>query len=639
MRSRFFKAFVFLILASNAHAVDPEAAGKDIADEALSAYGSSSGMNERMVRPLTSNLTPMKTLDNKRSFTSQLTCPSSHSFVSVSAYADSSTADVTVTVAQDTDMDGLQDYAYAAPSPISGVCADGVISCSPGTFLNCVYYKWGGNGSTVSLEKISNIKSLSACYCINASCGGLSLSNIPHLLKDLAGGVVGVLQNISPRYSVSNVQTEGNTITYYGQDTENCKGLLKTGNTGLAGYYRNPSALDAAVESNIASESSDVDSAYYQMTTSSASTSVVKEFSNCAVTAVVTATPQTVTTSGGGSGAACADYFMFARVDKAADGYLFRYIDSGSGGIANEPHKNCAHTGGGSLEGWHKIVLADPGAPSNTLVDFQFCVTPSGSACSFTPACINYLGISNTVALCAASGAQNFSFDYTYTFNVYQDQLKENISDTCKSYKDNPDCSLQEEIIDGVVTVTKGMVTGAVPAPSCHTVTGSAGNTVCRDWWEREMTYYCKTGDKYDVEDLVEKKSVVWETADLSGSTLSYTDNRQQKDGTFSKVSNSIELSGRWPSGECIKACKVRKPVETTRVGTQGPSTGYLSSNGFFEISYMQCPENFITCADFLSPGEEIMDDCSCVDGLNEAYSAMKALEAASKDIICGKIR
>ena len=64
------------------------------------------------------------------------------------------TGDITTfIVSQDTNFDGNLDYTYEVPFPVSGLCANGVITCNPGTWTNCRTYQWTSDTSgRVSLQ-------------------------------------------------------------------------------------------------------------------------------------------------------------------------------------------------------------------------------------------------------------------------------------------------------------------------------------------------------------------------------------------------------------------------------------------------------------------------------------------------------
>src|SRR3546814_1861146 len=47
-----------------------------------------------------------------------------------------------VSIARDTDLDGTVDATSNLPVPVSGICANGVVSCQPGSWNGCSFYRW-----------------------------------------------------------------------------------------------------------------------------------------------------------------------------------------------------------------------------------------------------------------------------------------------------------------------------------------------------------------------------------------------------------------------------------------------------------------------------------------------------------------
>ena len=123
-------------------------AGQEAGDNIRLQIDSADEINERLAQPLTSESTPMQTFgpeEEQQSFNAQLTAPSSDVFIELFAQPGVSGDLTGVSVKQDTDFDGNTDYAYNVPVIISGVCANGIISCDVGTWDNCTYYTWTAN--------------------------------------------------------------------------------------------------------------------------------------------------------------------------------------------------------------------------------------------------------------------------------------------------------------------------------------------------------------------------------------------------------------------------------------------------------------------------------------------------------------
>ena len=89
----------------------------------------------------------MTTVDGTVSFSGQLQCPNSQRFMEVLIQPGATGDIATFIVSQDTTFSGNLNYTYEVPFPVSGLCANGVIACTPGTWTNCQTYQWTSNGS------------------------------------------------------------------------------------------------------------------------------------------------------------------------------------------------------------------------------------------------------------------------------------------------------------------------------------------------------------------------------------------------------------------------------------------------------------------------------------------------------------
>jgi len=181
-------------------------------------FGSPEGLKNNAAVPLMSE-TPLTTLDEKKSFSSQISSPSSQEFLTVFIKPGLSGDLETVLITQDTDLDGKADYSYSLPMAPSGVCANGVIVCEAGSWKNCKYFRWEAPGGRVKLAPTPTVE-LGGCYCINNSCiSNLALRNLTQILRDLGGGTVGAVVASDAKYAITDAKVENTTITYFGQDT------------------------------------------------------------------------------------------------------------------------------------------------------------------------------------------------------------------------------------------------------------------------------------------------------------------------------------------------------------------------------------------------------------------------------------
>ncbi len=206
----------------------------------LNIYGSKSGITNNVSNPLTSSNTPMTTVDGAVSFSGQLQCPNSQRFMEVLIQPGATGDITTLIVSQDTNFDGNLDYTYEAPFPVSGICANGVVACNPGTWTNCQTYQWVSDTSgRISLQVVP-LTALGGCFCVNNSCGtNLVFANTPTIMNVIGGGVAGAIQKNDSRYAISKVVIDGMDATYYGQNSGGC-----TASSSLPAnaeqYYYNP---------------------------------------------------------------------------------------------------------------------------------------------------------------------------------------------------------------------------------------------------------------------------------------------------------------------------------------------------------------------------------------------------------------
>ncbi len=220
--------------------------GMQSAKEMASELNTKDKINERISKPMTSDDTPMISYGaNGVAFEAQLTTSSSKSFLDVFAAPGAAGGITTLIVNQDLDLDGTPDFTYSAPMNVSGVCGNGIISCSPGTWENCLYYTWeAGTDSKITLTQVPDIKSLGGCYCINNSCGSnLVWNNMAQVLGSLGGGIVAAIQKNDPRLTITNVQSSNTQITYYGQRSDAVGDIVQSGSGVNSSGVSNPNAF------------------------------------------------------------------------------------------------------------------------------------------------------------------------------------------------------------------------------------------------------------------------------------------------------------------------------------------------------------------------------------------------------------
>ncbi len=635
---------------------DGQNAGSAAGSAILNRYGSSSGLNQNMTVPLMSSGTPMTTVDGTQSFTGQMLCPSSVRFVSVLAQPGDGGDLTYVLVSQDTNYDGTLDYNYVVPVRVSGVCANGIISCIAGTWSNCTYFKWVADShGRVSLQS-SGMPSLGGCYCINNSCGNrLAWSSLDIILHDLGGGVVGAIHAVDPKFAITNVSTEDAAITYYGQDSRQCSQIAgSSGSSSPEQYFaggQGGAALATATDTEVASQVTDPDS-YYSLI-SETSDDLKGEYTTCSIKRNVAVnestscpagdfdratskciiapndyTPRLLQTHMGGGGGGC---------------YFTRSIEPCGGNSIYIPPRICGDPHGGVAKrvriiytcgGLQRIIYTDP---------FEW-ITITVPAC---PSCdaqwvqgYYYTSNSNTIDCSHYSGFQPDAGGSACSMDAVEEvALGESISNGCQALESDSKCRLKEEKVDGVYVIRNYAPTHLAPFSSCKTFTGQRGShQVCKDWWQKDRTYMCQRDATYDFSDLKTRMNRITTTARITESgggdtaTFFYTDARKNTNGSWITESVSTDVFNVMSSeSTCDMACKTRKQTEDTEAGLTGNTTQYRTSATSYTFYYRLCTNG--TCP--LQVGEEVVKRCQCINEFAEATTILMSLNEASKDIIC----
>jgi hypothetical protein len=636
-----------LLLVSTAYPLSQEQqaakdSGMSLGADMQSKIGSETGMNNWLFNPMTGG-SQMSTFDSSEQFSANLTCPSSDKYIELMVQP-GPTGDITyMIVYQDSNMDGNWDYSYPVFNNVSGVCANGFISCDLGTWNNCSYYKWSADNMGRITTVDGSLANLQSCYCINSSCGSsLVWTNLNEVLEDLGGGVVGALHLANPQTAVSQTNMThtvyGTSIAYYGQKAGSC--INQPAGTGSASpqvYYNNPYGISNAVQGVVSTESGNPDSMYNLIYNASTTQGNLQA---CTIAIGGQVIRDNTSVDGNGSGHICNDHHLYFanEVLTEADGnkhVLLLMLDTNPDGVH---HSNC---GDGLYpnyySGWH--IIADVDIPDTLRVDrVYFCVNASGGGCSGVQnICTQFPGQSGYLIECGSSGAQTVSFIYTYSIQGINEYYTEGTQDNCYSLANNPDCRLQREEVDGVVTVNNFSPTGLQPLPSCKTFSASTGPIeVCHDWWLKERTYMCdSTTPQYDFSNAQARMNRVVSSVTDYGSYMTYQDQRLVNGGWTSESHSAALYSPRETYSSCQMACKVRRSVQNTQVSQTGTAADYQYNNNTSEFYYRECRPSGSWYYCPLKSGESIVTGCSCLNEFNQAAVGMQMIRLAGQDLIC----
>jgi hypothetical protein len=249
-------------------------AGKDIGFNAAGKYGSESGVSSYLAAPFIEGIR-MTTLDESRS---GYECPATRKhfktyekcaenceeecvqgFSVTDVFTDNSMPFLEVTIAPsqggdihpvfvrvDTDFDGAYDSNTQIPVVVSGVCADGIISCDSGTWNNCSHYAWTANENLQVFTTTVSPGDIGGCFCINASCGtNLVWKNMDTILNVIGDGIAEAIHRVKPQCVIkrTSVDAENMRIIYHG--------ILSSSTNVETGNNIDSSPLDYAFRSGI----------------------------------------------------------------------------------------------------------------------------------------------------------------------------------------------------------------------------------------------------------------------------------------------------------------------------------------------------------------------------------------------------
>jgi len=660
MNKIIFAALLFVFNASFCIAGDPYQAADSAAQQTQGHFGTSGAIQQNAVNPLIGG-GPLSTVDGTKQSTVQISCPASDKFLTV-LIAPAATNDLSmVNIYQDADLDGNVEYSYTLPFPVSGVCANGVISCDPGTWANCNYYQWvSDTNGHVSVANTGGITSLGGCYCINNSCGNnLVWINLNNILKDIGGGIAGAVQTQKPQYTISSVNIAGMTISYTGQDERQCTSgpAYQSGTTTpqtfagtqaskvqLKQYINYAGDMQNAASQEVIKQSSDPNSYYSLLTQTANNQNDLMQTNSCTIKRDVTLQESTTCPPNGSAYSASTDNCVFY-----ASNYTPQLFANG-GGNGCYFHVGLSPSGGGNLyignylcgDPWVGIVknvriiytcgVAHYILYSKEYQTVGFPVCPSNDMTFIE-------GYYYTAAACSIDCSYYpGSYPFDCTMCAYdptkQDVLSDTVDDQCIGLESNSSCSLQSETVDGVKTFTNYQPTGLIPLPQCKTFTGVQNHQICHDWWKKDRIYQCKKAQSFDFSDLKRRTDVVAGSVTGGLSTgMTYSDAPRDANGNIISTSGSADLSQASKIGSyaCEQACKTRRPKQNTQASLSGTDNMYQNNTLTYEFLYYQCNNGVCPAG----AGETILKNCQCIDDFAESVSIMSALAAAGKDITC----
>lgn len=602
---------------------------------------------------------PVATVDNSKNFTPTLACQKTANLLEV-LIQPNATGDIgMVRISRDTNLDGSFDSVTTLPMPVSGICANGVISCAPGTWNQCHYFRWDLD-STKNLKLTEvDMPQLSACYCVNDSCGSnLVFGNLAAVLKDLGGGMVGALTTADPRIGVAEARINGPVIDYVGAQTTACTGSPAIGQTT---YRANPAAIQGD-----AFALSSTNPVFQALAASSAGAGKAQQIRACTVTREVTLkqfTPEDIIarTSGGYATIVTPPGSFSWGGDPFSIGPLPGDPYTGIDFLMGSPGHNNLYGGRCTLFDYRMtlhveepdrlkvatlpLFYADDWAQvriDGTLVGYgpygwtDMSYPPGSCEQNRTTYYWPNLDLKpwltkgdHEIWLRVAVGGNGESFAQIHAEVDTSCTTTEQLVDLCAGYAADPKCHLADEQVDGVQTFRSGVATGLKPLPQ----TRLFGNATCtlslsRPFFERDRTYACATDTAALPEPDLSRGAYI---IDHSTETL-LADRQKAADGSVTTSTRAFALPSQAPVAACEAICKTRAPKANTAAAPAGVVASQQNSPTGFDTFYHVCDAANVCPA---GPGEEVVSACGCLDDFPEAVVMMQTVRMSGADMTC----
>ena len=614
---------------------------------ALGKYGSTSGLKDNAINPLVSSESMLNTVDGSTAFDAQLSFPNSNKFLEVFIQPGSTGDLSTVIIGQDLDFDGSTDYSYQLPVRVSGICANGVISCSPGTWENCTYYIWKADSTgKITLDDVYPDK-LGGCYCINTGCGNnLVWNNTEVILDDLGGGAVGAVQKANSGFTISDVRVQDTAISYYGQDTSRTTttpGINTTGEPPEAAFLRTPMAMPTSVQNLAQTQAGDPDSLYRLVS----GIDTQKQQNRCSVIRNISMYRPNINdiiVPLGGTGTVyyCGANCINVVLGQVGDNYWrgsCRIFEKYFNVLVKQPDLiQSATIVRAKWDDYMQVWIDDYkvwSGPNNNFppetagrceLSTSWDRNPHANVTSYFKRAGE---IKTKIRVSVTGRGEGYAF---VQLKIKPDRcvVESSISDGCAALDSRSDCELQSERVDDVTTWRSGNPTGLVALPSTRTLTeGPCTEDVTMDWWHKERTYFCERSP-YDFSHAEARYNRVVDS--ISDGSSFYEDQILNADGTWSdRPVQAIALPDVGNFDECEQACKTRKVREDSQATLTGVSANYQTNIRSWDILYHSCVDG--TCP--TEAGEEVLRNCQCLNEFTEAATLMQMMRKAGQDVIC----
>ena len=690
-------SYIFILFTAFAQEPPPNPAqtGLSLGNQATSLFGTKEGINTKMFVPLMSGTVPLKTPDGSKEFNAQLLCPGSSKFMEIFVQPSASGDLVNVIVSQDIDMNGTTDYTFTVPFAISGVCANGVISCTPGTWSNCQANKWTSGEDGKVVLAVTAITNLGGCYCINSSCGSnLVWNNLPVILRSLGGGAASAIHSSNSRIVISDVKIDGTFARYYGQNTRNCS-TTNSSDSNLAAYYELPGNIESGVSSMVSQQATDADSLYSLMYNTYQNTPQ-GEVRTCSIThsAVIKWDPQWECYTEDAENNQCASYDndpgCMLKEEKVDGVVVFRNFVS-TGLAPSDPCRLFTITASGSCEysctvDARLLCSGDPPVCNDGSNHNCETINPVTSWEGSWSGSLSLSGNNNTLlfnstgkieylpgirvwggaslewtqfhAETTGAGVDSQGTPYDSSMVLYNDYYSSRYAGTI--YFKGTNVTTQGNQCWGYGGTVSVTATGAWDMSSCFVVfhgTGYGSGSV------RYSPYLCpipggsgcmgepgycnKTCEKQLCKDWWRKERTYlcitqgYNFSEIQNRAKTITqsatmDNanlyyRDYIGGNYSE--HNLDISGSYTSTTegCAKACKTKMPVRNTESTLTSNRTQYITNPTTYNFYYKECVNDICP----IDSDETIVKNCQCINDFGEASTIMQTLRMGGADFIC----
>lgn len=624
-----------LAMPISAHAQSIEERARAAAQAAREKSADSEAIQKNYVTPGLAG-EAITTVDGTKSFNPTLACQTTSTLLEILAQP-GSTGDITaLRISRDKDLNGSFDQTLTLPMPVSGICANGVISCQPGTWNGCSFYRWDVDAARALKLTAVDMPKLAGCYCINNSCGtNLAWGNMASVLRDLGGGMIGALTTADSRYGVAEAVIDGPAIRYVGAQSTACSSNPDLPQTA---YRSNPTTI--ASDAYAASTGNSV---FQALKGSAVGTGTSLQYRHCTVERRVTvlkpgAEDIISRTSGGYStiqNGTSFDFLMGSPADNSLAGGSCTLVDFGMTLHVSDPDRIVdARLTQFFADDWAQVRIDGQLVGSGPSAWTTLGLPPS--KCELKKTFYSYPNLDLKPWLTAgdheiwlrvavAEGGEGFAQVHVDVDNSCK--TLEQLVDGCGTIAADAQCKLDSELVDGVQTWINGVATGLKPLTQTRILGGPACPTdLTRDFFLKDRTYRCSVDD-------VAKPDTSRGTYIIDHSTETMlADRARQSDGSFSTSTRPFTLPDRGSVPACEPVCKTRTPKANSEAALDGVvgakqnvPTGY---DTFFHActSDNQCPAG---------PGEEIVSACGCLDDFPEAVVMMQTVRLAGADLVC----